>query len=204
MPIAPKFRRAFGAVLLGMAVPYAGPALGAAIPQSASGAFAEQPDTLAATTGGAAGEQALRTQPGLGTLAVDPRRELTLHPIALPLQGTPARSVQLPPLSLLHPYRPTPLTASLQLSRFETAWVGAGRGAYAGMALGFVGTQSAMWTQRTSWALMGIGAALGALWGSTLGNDNPSVQMRVEPQEWDRQQLDRWDRDQMERWDRRE
>jgi hypothetical protein len=71
--------------------------------------------------------------------------------------------------------RPVPREAS----RLRTTLLGADRGAYAGLAAGFLGEWLGVWDERTALAIMGAGAAAGALWGGTLGYEDPGLRIRV-------------------------
>jgi len=58
---------------------------------------------------------------------------------------------------------------TVRLTRFGTTVYGADAGAYRGLALGYLGNLVGLWDERTLWAMMGIGGALGAIWGGTAG-----------------------------------
>ncbi len=61
---------------------------------------------------------------------------------------------------------------------------GAGKLAGTGAALGGAGMVCGLWGEKTAGCLMGAGAVLGALWGGTIGSDNPGLRFGVEV-EWD-------------------
>jgi len=68
----------------------------------------------------------------------------------------------------------------VELNRFQTSVVGADRGAYLGLATGCVGSVLlGLWDEKTAMQMAAAGAALGALWGGTLGNDQLHMQVRV-------------------------
>jgi hypothetical protein len=58
---------------------------------------------------------------------------------------------------------------------------GADRMAGTAAALGGLGLVGGLWDGKTAGYLMGAGAVLGALWGGTLGADNPAIRIGVDP-----------------------
>jgi hypothetical protein len=68
----------------------------------------------------------------------------------------------------------------VDLSRFACTMYGADRGAYLALGLGYLGSLSGVWDDRTALVLMGAGAALGAIWGGTAGADDPAFRIRYE------------------------
>jgi hypothetical protein len=133
-------------------------------------------DTLTARGEGLA----LRTQVGLGLLV-----------------GRPAEQPDRGVLSLTYPTFPTSFRHSMwkevEVNRFEAGLMGADRGAFAGAALGFLGTQTGVMSDRTSWLLMGAGAALGALWGGLQPAEERRFHIRVEPARWEPADMLRYD-----------
>jgi len=79
------------------------------------------------------------------------------------------------PLSLRPPMR--------TISPLATVAYAADTGAYAGLALGFLGDILGLWSDKTTLGLLGAGAALGAAWGGTFGMGN--LEFRVRP-DWDK------------------
>lgn len=175
---------ALGAVVISLALPH--PTL-AGLRESARPA--DPPDSVAASAA-----IPVTTPAGVpdSVRSTESRFPLTMHPAPLLRGGMRPLQLSPPSLSLRYSFLSQQEARDIQPTRFDTGVLGADRGAYAGMMLGFVGTQSGLWGQRTSWYLMGAGAALGALWGSTAGVHSPGLRVHIEPRR--RVDLDRWDR----------
>lgn len=103
------------------------------------------------------------------------RRHLEAYGDPQPLDFSPRRILLIHPVQLQVPTRYLPPT------RFQSGVLGADQGAFAGVALGFLGMEAGLWEERTAWYLMGAGAALGAIWGSTVGSENATIRVRIEP-----------------------
>jgi len=58
---------------------------------------------------------------------------------------------------------------TVQLSPFASTLYSADRGAYMGLAVGYLGNLLGLWPETTVWYLMGAGAAMGAGWGAAAG-----------------------------------
>jgi len=68
---------------------------------------------------------------------------------------------------------------TVELTPLQRAVYGADKGAYLGLAAGYLGTLAGAWDDDTALKIMAAGAALGAAYGTTLG---PSwIQVRVSP-----------------------
>jgi len=64
----------------------------------------------------------------------------------------------------------------------ERAIFGADRLGGSAAALGGLGLVGGLWKDKTVWYMMGAGSLAGALWGSTLGADNPGIRIGIEPE----------------------
>lgn len=73
----------------------------------------------------------------------------------------------------------TPRPVLFEASRYQTTILGADKGAYMGLAAGFLGEWLGVWDERTALAIMGAGAAAGGLWGGTAGYHDPGLRIRV-------------------------
>lgn len=148
------------------------------------------PDTsvVAVETPGAAADTLAQPGPAVGGLV----------PIDLGLLGGGRpRQGESPALSLVYPsfvksYRHS-MWREVQGNRFESGLVWADRGAFAGAALGFLGAQTAVTSERTALLLMGVGAALGALWGGLQPAEDRGLRIRVEPMRWEPAEMLRYD-----------
>jgi hypothetical protein len=65
--------------------------------------------------------------------------------------------------------------------RLIRAIYGADQVAGTAAALGGLGLVGGLWREKTAGYLMGAGAVLGALWGGTLGADNPGLRIGIDP-----------------------
>lgn len=65
-----------------------------------------------------------------------------------------------------------------ELTRFDTALEGAGRGMTLGLLAGAIGTTTGMFGEDTAWYVAGGMAALGALFGGTYGAPDPAHRIR--------------------------
>ncbi len=63
---------------------------------------------------------------------------------------------------------------------FARVVMGADRLAAAGGAIGGLGMVGGLWGEKTTGILMGAGAVLGAVWGGTLGADDPDLRLGIE------------------------
>ena len=69
---------------------------------------------------------------------------------------------------------------TMELSRFGCAMYGADLGAATALNLGGLGSLLGWWSEETAFYMMGAGAALGAIWGGTLGNENSKFRIRID------------------------
>jgi hypothetical protein len=107
---------------------------------------------------------------------------------AAPLQPLPDPKYQ-PGLLLTTITRPH----TYERSPFARVVFGADRMAGTAAALGGIGLVGGLWGERTAGYLMGAGAVLGALWGGTLGANDPGLRIGVEaePRTWERERRSR-------------
>ncbi len=73
---------------------------------------------------------------------------------------------------------PVPRPRVIRLSRFSCVARGADRGAFGGLSVGTVGNWLGLWDEKTAWAIMGAGAAAGAIWGGTAGAADDGFRLR--------------------------
>jgi hypothetical protein len=66
----------------------------------------------------------------------------------------------------------------VQLTPLEMALEGAATGATLGLFAGAVGGATGLWSERTSWTIVGGLAAFGAIMGAKKGIDEPAVRLR--------------------------
>lgn len=103
-------------------------------------------------------------------------------PIALvpdlprPWLGATPESKYQPALLLRTMTRPR----TYERTRFARVILGADRLAGSAAALGGLGLVGGLWGERTAGYLMGAGAVLGALWGGTIGADDPGLRIGVQ------------------------
>jgi hypothetical protein len=100
---------------------------------------------------------------------------LDLHPAGS--SWDPSRPTLGLDLTLSSPSWLMPAPQTVQLSPFASTLHGADRGAYMGLAIGYLGNLAGLWPEKTAWYLMGAGAALGAGWGAAAG----PVSIQVQP-----------------------
>jgi hypothetical protein len=102
------------------------------------------------------------------------------HPVRLAYPGAPSTVALSYPRSPVRRYDLwTPRIEILERNRFQTMVAGADRGAYLGMATGFVGsTLLGFWDEKTAMHLIAVGAALGALWGGTVSSEQLHFDVR--------------------------
>jgi hypothetical protein len=67
----------------------------------------------------------------------------------------------------------------VEATRYESTILWADRGAFAGLAAGFLGEWLGLFDEEAALAVIGAGAAIGALWGGTAGYDDPGFRIRV-------------------------
>ncbi len=75
----------------------------------------------------------------------------------------------------------------VKLSRYDSALKGAGAGMKLGWVAGCLANNANLWGEKTTWYLAGAAAAAGALFGGTVGADNPSWNVGFE---WDVDEVD--------------
>ena len=68
----------------------------------------------------------------------------------------------------------------VEMSRLDCSLKGAQMGSSMGIMVGMLGAMGGAWDDPTMWAVAGAGAALGAIWGSTVGAGDPKFRVRYE------------------------
>jgi hypothetical protein len=76
-----------------------------------------------------------------------------------------------------------------ELSRLQCAFRGADMGANYGLFLGALGSTAGLWDEKSSFFIMGAMSLLGAIFGGTIGADDPGWSVRVE---WEPVYPERW------------
>ena len=93
------------------------------------------------------------------------------HPMAASLDSQ-ERPAAVPLLAI-------PPPSTVEPSRFSRLVLGADLGAGTVSSVAGLGLVTGLWGQKMAGYLMGAGAILGALWGGTIGADNPALHIRV-------------------------
>ncbi len=120
------------------------------------------------------------------TVEIVARRFRPLSPQwTLPLPSHWTSPASAPPLHRSYAYRTATRPRLYERPRAIRALYGADRVAGTAAAVGGLGMVGGLWGEKTAGYLMGAGAVLGALWGGTLGADNPGLRIGVAPERFD-------------------